>query len=90
MKTMLRAFRISIGQPYIDIAPGAFRSGDTVVLKLATSPDSDFKAVSWTFDNVKFADGNTVTLDAGWHTASAVITCSDGSKVVLEREIEVK
>ena len=79
-----------IGYPYIDIAEGALRSGDKVTLSIATSPDLSIKAITWTYDGVSFPDGSEVELDAGWHGVSAAITFSDGSKTVLEREIEVK
>ena len=79
-----------IGCPYIDIAPGAFKSGDKVKLKLATSPGDDIKSITWTYDGVKFPDESTVELDSGWHELSAELIYADGSKNVIEREIEVK
>lgn len=79
-----------IGQPYIDIAPGPFKAGDKVILDIASSPALQIKSVSWTFDGVKFSSGSEIALDAGWHTVIATVSYADGSKDVLEREIEVR
>ena len=79
-----------IGQPYIDIAPGPFKAGDKVILDIASSPALQIKSIAWTFDGVKFSDGSEIVLDAVWHTIVATISYADGSKGVLEREIEAK
>lgn len=79
-----------IGQPYIDIAPGAYRAGDKVELKIASSPDLKIKSIAWTFDGAETPDGCLITLTAGWHTVSAEVTYLDNTRDILEREIEVK
>ena len=79
-----------IGFPYIDIAPGAFHSGDKVQLSIATSPNLLINGISWTFDGSDVSDGATVELRQGWHTACVTIEYKDGRKDVIEREIEVK
>ena len=79
-----------IGQPYIDIAPGAYRAGEKVELKIASSPDLKIKSIAWTFDGAETTDGSIITLTAGWHTVSAVVTYLDNTRDILEREIEVK
>lgn len=78
-----------IGYPYIDIAAGAFHSGDKVQFILATSPDLFIASVSWTFDETSVPDGTTVELQKGWHTACVTIEYKDGQKDIIEREIEV-
>lgn len=79
-----------IGQPYIDIAPGAYRAGEKVELKIASSPDLKIKSIAWTFDGAETPDGSIITLTAGWHTVSAEVTYLDNTRDILEREIEVK
>ena len=79
-----------IGYPYIDIAPGVFRRGDKIQLRIATSPDLEIRSITWTYDGVTFPDGTVVELDSGWHSACATVIYADGSKDVIERDIEVK
>ena len=79
-----------IGFPYINLSPGPYKAGDKVTLDLATSPDYPVKSVEWTYDGVKFSTGSEIVLDAGWHTLIATVGYADGSKDVIEREIEVK
>jgi hypothetical protein len=80
-----------MGYPYIDIAPGSFNTGDKVNLILKVAPGVSVKFVSWTFDGKVCSDGSPVTLlNAGWHTIIATVTYKDGSKEIIEREVEVK
>lgn len=79
------------GNPYIDIAPGKFFVGDEIKLSVKIAPGALVKSITWTFDSERRTDGSTVTfLSSGWHTLSATVTYLDGSKEIIEREIEVK
>ena len=80
-----------MGYPYIDIAPGSFNTGDKINLNLKVAPGVAVTSVSWTFDGKDCSDATAVTLQkSGWHTITATVTYKDGSKEIIEREVEVK
>lgn len=80
-----------MGYPIIDIPSGSFKTGHKIELKLKVAPGVAVTSVSWTFDGIDYSDASTITLqNSGWHTITATVTYKDGSREIIEREVEVK
>ena len=69
---------------------GVYALGDSFKFALESSGLDDPKSVEWYFDEV-MAHGSSIVLSSpGHHTIEAIILLNDGSKQVIDLEIEVK
>ena len=73
-----------------DPGNGVYAAGSAFQLELELAAGTNPQSVTWAFDGTPVSAPGPITLSAGPHTVTAVLTFSDGTSETLELALDVK